>query len=154
MPTDSGIEVHAAELAQIVEAVFDTMLQLDVTQCDVPWRPDDARLMSFVHLTGDWNGAVLIECSQIQACRFAARFLSIDPVDTVDDVVRDVLGELANMIVGNVKSVLSPNLQLSMPSVVAASNHYSLHICGAEVRDRLTFRCSEGIFWVTVMSRR
>jgi chemotaxis protein CheX len=65
--------------------------------------PGADRLTSAVHLAGDWNGAVLLECDRRQACRFAGRFLSMDPSDTVDDVVRDVLGELANMIGGNLK---------------------------------------------------
>ena len=51
-----------------------------------------------VHLTGDWNGAALLECDRTQACNFAGRYFSADPSATVDDIVRDVLGELANMI--------------------------------------------------------
>jgi len=58
-------------------------------------------------MAGDWNGAILLECDRRQACQFAGRFLSLDPSDTVDDVVRDVLGELVNMIGGNMKCVLT-----------------------------------------------
>ena len=64
--------------------------------------------------------------------------------------MRDVLGELANMIGGNLKCVLAREVQLSMPSVVDGSD-YSLRVCGAEVRLRLAFQCAEGIFWITVL---
>ena len=90
---------------------------------------------------------------------FAARFLAREPSgddvvdDLVDDDVRDVLGELANMIGGNLKSVLSRGIQLSMPSVVDGSN-YSLRICGAEVRALLSFQCAEGIIWIRVLAIR
>jgi CheY-specific phosphatase CheX len=67
--------------------------------------------------------------------------------------VRDVLGELVNMIGGNMKCVLTRGIQLSMPSVVDGSD-YSLRICGAAVRERLAFRCAEGAFWVTVLATR
>jgi len=60
-----------------------------------------------VFLEGDWNGAVTLECTRDQACEFAGRFLQMDPPDTMDDDVRDALGELANMIGGNIKSAMS-----------------------------------------------
>jgi CheY-specific phosphatase CheX len=71
----------------------------------------------------------------------------------VDDVVRDVLGELANMIGGNLKCVLTPGIRLSMPSIVDGSD-YSLRVCGAEVPERLAFQCAEGPFWITALTRR
>ena len=77
----------------------------------------------------------------------------MDPPDTVDDVVRDVLGELANMIGGNMKCVLTRGIRLSMPSVVDGGD-YSLRVCGTKVRERLAFQCAEGLFWITVLATR
>ena len=159
VPIESRIEILPGELAQIVGSVFSTMMGLELTDCDTPWFPGGNRLTSAVQLTGDWNGAVLMECDGRQACRFAARFLAREPSgddvvdDVVDDDVRDVLGELANMIGGNLKSVLSRGIQLSMPSVVDGSN-YSLRICGAEVRALLAFDCAEGVIWIRVLAIR
>ncbi len=140
------------DLAQIVESVFGTMISLDVSESEAPWFSGGDRLTSVVHLAGDWNGAVLLECDRPQACRFAGRFLSVDPPGMVDDVVRDVLGELANMIGGNLKCALTPGIRLSSPSVV--DGDYSLRVCGAEIEERQTFQCAEGLFWVTVLSAR
>lgn len=142
-----------SELAQIVESVFGTMMGLEVGDCGTPWFPGGDRLTSAVHMAGDWNGALLLECDGRQACRFAGRFLSMDAPDTVDDVVRDVLGELANMIGGNLKCVLTRGIRLSMPSVVDGSD-YNLRVCGAEVQERLAFQCADGIVWITVLSTR
>ena len=151
MPTETTINILPTELAQIVESVFDTMMGLPAERCDTEWFPASDRLAASVHLTGDWNGAVMLECDSHQACSFATRFLSMDPFDEVDDVVRDVLGELANMIGGNLKCGMTPGIHLSMPTVVDGSE-YSLRICGTEVRDQLTFRFAEGLFWVTVLA--
>ena len=150
MLSDLSMEMLPSELAQIVESVFESMLGLEVHECAGPWFACGDRLTSAVHLAGTWNGAVLLECNRRQACSFAARFLSMDLTDTVDDNVRDVLGELANMIGGNLKSVLTPGIRLSMPSVV--DGDYSLRVCGAAVRKRLAFQCTEGLFWVTIMT--
>jgi chemotaxis protein CheX len=153
MPLELKTEVRRGELAQIVESVFRAMLNLEVGDCGTPWFPGENRLTSAVHLTGEWNGVVLVECDRGQACRFAGRYLSSDPPETVDDVVRDVLGELANMIGGNLKCVLTKGIRLSMPSVVDGSD-YSVRVCGAEVRERLSFQCAEGPFWITVLTTR
>jgi len=153
MSTEVSVELLSSELAQIVESVFATMMSLEVVQGRVPWFPSGDRLNAVLHLAGHWNGAVLVECDRRQACRFAGRFLSMEAPDSVDDVVRDVLGELANMIGGNLKCVLTRGIKLSMPSVVDGSD-YSLRVCGAEIRERLAFQCAEGVFWITVLTTR
>ena len=153
MPTEWSTEILPSELAQIVESVFASMLGLEVGRCGTPWFPNGDRLTAAVHMAGDWNGAVLLECDRRQACQFAGRFLSTEPPESVDDVVRDVLGELVNMIGGNMKCVLTRGIQLSMPSVVDGSD-YSLRVCGAKVRERLAFQCAEGPFWVMVLATR
>jgi chemotaxis protein CheX len=145
MPTELRIEVRLSELAQIVESVFATMLGLEAAECGKPWFPGADRLTSAVHLAGGWNGAVLLECDQRRACRFAGRFLSMDPFETVDNVVREVLGELANMIGGNLKRVLSQGIMLSMPSVMDGSG-YSLRVCGSRFGCGLHFTATMASF--------
>ena len=153
MPAELNLQIQPNQLAQIVESVFGAMMGVEASECGSPWFPNGERLTAAVHLAGDWNGAVLLECDRQQACRFAGSFLSIDPPDTVDDVVRDVLGELANMIGGNLKCVLTPGIRLSMPSVVDGSD-YGIRVCKAEICVRLAFHCAEGPFWVTVLATR
>jgi chemotaxis protein CheX len=153
MPTDANVTILRDDLRQIVESVFDTMLGLEVRAVDTPWFANGDRLSSAVHLAGHWNGAVLLECDMNQACRLAGRFLSMDPPSAVDDEVRDVFGELANMIGGNMKCVMTPGINLSMPCVVNGID-YTLRVCGAEVRDRLSFESAEGLFWVTILESK
>jgi chemotaxis protein CheX len=76
----------------------------------------------------------------------------MDPPDTVDDDVRDALGELANMIGGNLKSVMATDVRLSMPSVIDGTN-YELRVCGSGVHQRIGFQFDGGEFCVTVSSR-
>jgi chemotaxis protein CheX len=144
-------EVSVELLAQIVESVFLTMMNIEVSTGDAPWNHGADRLTSFVHLTGDWNGAVLLECSPLQACQFAGRMLSMDPPGIVDDDVRDVLGELANMIGGNMKCGMAAGVRLSMPTVMEGHD-YDLRVCGSQVLERLGFQCAEGHFWVTILT--
>jgi CheY-specific phosphatase CheX len=153
MPAELSAEILPDELAQIVKTVFGTMVSLEVDEWGTLWFPSGDRLTSAVHLTGGWKGAVLLECDWVVARRFACRFLSIDPSDMVDDLVRDVLGELANMIGGNLKCVLTQDIQLSMPTVVDGSG-YGLRVGGAEIQNQFAFQCAEGFFWITVLTTR
>lgn len=150
MPTESSIEIQLGELAQIVQYVFQTMVCLEVSESNQSWSTGGDRLTATIHLAGDWKGALALECGRKQACAFAARFLSMDPPAVVDDIVRDVLGELANMIGGNLKCVLAGGLKLSMPSVVDGTD-LSLRVCRAGIRERLVFECVEGVFSVAVL---
>lgn len=151
MPTELNVEILPNDLMQVVESVFGTMMNLDVGECGEPWFHSSDRLTSAVHLAGEWNGALLLECTGRQACRFTGRFLGMDAPDRVDDVVRDVLGELANMIGGNLKCVLTQGIRLSLPSVMNGSSD-RIADSGASCRARFAFQCDEGVIWITVVA--
>jgi CheY-specific phosphatase CheX len=153
MPAEARVEIHASDLAQIVQSVFDTMLTMRTVESETAWYPGSDRVTARVDLSGAWTGAVLLECGRGQACRFASRFLSVDPPDSVDDVVRAALSELANMIGGNLKCVMTPGIQLSMPSVVDGSDS-SMLFRGLELRERVALDSAEGVFWVTVVAAK
>jgi CheY-specific phosphatase CheX len=65
------------------------------------------------------------------------------------EVVPDVLGELANMIGGNIKCVLNLGLSLSIPLVTEGD--YVARAAGYEVRQRFIFECADGMFQVIVL---
>jgi chemotaxis protein CheX len=152
MSIEMPVDIVPGKLAQIVESVFATMMSLEVGEGGPTWYPSADRLTSAVHLAGDWNGTVLVECDRSQACRFAGRFLSVSPPDTVTDMVRDVLGELTNMIGGNLKCVLTQGVSLSTPCVVDGGAD-RLWIGGDGTRVQHAFQCVEGAFWITVFNR-
>jgi len=150
MLAESSIEIQMDELAQVVGYVFQTMLCLEVSESDQRWFPSGEQLTATIHLAGDWRGALALECGHKQARAFSGRFLSMDPPQVVDDVVRDVLGELCNMIGGNLKCVLAGGLKLSMPSVVDGADQ-RLRVCRAGIKERLVFECVEGVFSLVVL---
>jgi chemotaxis protein CheX len=70
-----------------------------------------------VSVTGAWRGHVLVSCSDGASRNAAAALLGIEIDDVTDDDVADALGELANIIGGNVKSLLPEPCALSLPHV-------------------------------------
>ena len=150
MTTSISLGVYRDDLARIVESVFRTMMDLEVSVSEVPWRQAADTVTSAVHFVGVWRGAALVECQARQACQFAAQFMGIALPATIDDDVRDVMGELANMVAGNLKSLLPRGVDLSMPSVIQGSD-YALHVCGMNAVERMAFSSAAGDFRITLI---
>lgn len=75
--------------------------------------------------------------------------MSLSPPVSLDDA-RDGLGEMTNVIAGNLKPVLPPGVGLSIPSVVQGSD-YSLRIWGGNLFETLCFDGGSGPFRITLV---
>ena len=111
-------------IRESTESVFRTMLALElgpgpsgIHRGAVSASHGVAALVGFA---GSWVGTGSVDCSPALACRFAGAMLSSVP-QSVDDDVLDAMGEIANMIIGNIKNsveaVVGP-MELSLPTVV------------------------------------
>jgi chemotaxis protein CheX len=90
---------------------------------------DGDRVTGCVHLSGAYTGSIMLQCSAPAARDAAAALFCIQPGDVTASEVVDAIGELANMVGGNVKSMLPGPSLLSLPSVV----HGQLSVPGAQV---------------------
>jgi chemotaxis protein CheX len=76
-------------------------------------------------------------------------FLGMD-VDEMNEDVEDAVGELANMLGGNVKSILSENgrdINLSLPSTITGQQ-YDFQPTKEAERIIIPFRCDAGEFTI------
>ena len=74
-----------------------------------------------VGIHGDWTGTVTLEMTPGTAETATRTMLHIGDAETVEDGdVSDALGELVNMIGGNIKSLLPSGSTLGLPMVVHA----------------------------------
>ena len=137
------------EVARIVESVYRTML--DATAQVVP---DTELCLEFpltaaVQYVGAWKGALILECSSHQAMLWAERLLPVDhPISR--DEAHDGLGELTNVIAGNLKPLLPGGVSLSMPAVIEGSD-YRLCLLGPLDREAVTFADESGRFRVAII---
>lgn len=73
-----------------------------------------------VSVTGGWQGVVTLELDEVVARTVTARMLAIpSPDEVTDGDVADAVGELVNMVGGNIKSLMPGPSVLSLPSVAA-----------------------------------
>jgi chemotaxis protein CheX len=87
------------------------------------------KITGCVHLTGAYTGSIMLQCSPPAARQAAAALFSIAPENVTQSEVVDAIGEIANMVGGNVKSMLPGPSALSLPSVVQGL----LSVPGAQV---------------------
>jgi len=151
MSTTIAIESGRTEIAQIVSDVFQTMLNLEITALEESQMEVESAsgLTATVQFLGESKGAVMLHCSTEQAIDFTARMLG-EPLESLNDDVRDVLGELANVIGGNLKSLFSPGVALSLP-LVADGQDYGVRLCEAHNTMTVGFTSQIGVFHVSLI---
>jgi chemotaxis protein CheX len=110
--------------------VFSTMLDMEVQFMGIASeaQTSDAGLISLVGITGEWGGSGVFCCSPVLASTICARMLgseldSANPV--IDEEVLDVVAEVTNMMIGNVKNgleMVTGPLAISVPTVIHGRN--------------------------------
>ena len=114
--------VSSDDIVAITSQVWWSFLDLEVAHVPAETAVLAGPVMSaVVRISGAWEGAVRVECPAQHAADAAARMFSIAPSTASDSDARDVLGELANVVSGNVKSLLPAPSALSMPTVTSAA---------------------------------
>ncbi len=150
MQSELQLECYRTDIFGLAESVFLSMLQLEVHVSDAEMPLDVEMITGAVYFAGAWKGALLVQCSREQAFEFTVRLMRIPFPTQLDEDVQDAIGELSNIIGGNLKPILPHGSALSMPSVVEGYPK-SLRICGAHPVIQLAFGRALGVFWLTVV---
>jgi chemotaxis protein CheX len=106
------------DIRDVTESVWINML--NATAEPRPYSADALRgpiLTGSVRMSGAWEGAVTIHCSHDLARAAAVALFALDASEPSEDEVRDALGELANVVGGNIKALLPGPTDLSLPRV-------------------------------------
>ncbi|MGI5169986.1 chemotaxis protein CheX [Spirillospora sp. CA-253888] len=108
------------DLQAITEQVWLSYLDPEGTDplVPVPAGPPAGAVAASVSVTGAWDGHVVFTCSRAASLRAASALLGVPADEVTDDDVADAVGELVNVIGGNVKSLLPDGCLLSLPHVV------------------------------------
>jgi chemotaxis protein CheX len=81
---------------------------------------DKAELLDFtgsISLSGDYRGGIYISAERPLLSRTMTVTTGIEPDDDGD--LEDMVGELANTVVGNARKTFGPGLNLSVPMVIS-----------------------------------
>lgn len=123
------VEVNENDLAEMVEQVWMSYLDPEGINPLIPTYDENqpSEVHSSVSITGSWTGHVVYASSTAAARRAAAAFLAMEVEEVSQEDMSDVLGELANIVGGNVKAMLPPGALLSLPQVMLAPENTTVY---------------------------
>ncbi|GAA1794878.1 chemotaxis protein CheX [Planosporangium flavigriseum] len=112
------------DLFAIAEQIWASYLDVEGTSplLEAPRTAPSSDVCASVSVTGAWVGHIVVSCSMPAARNVAAALLGIDLDGVAREDVTDALGELANIIGGNVKSLMPEPSALSLPIVLIDGN--------------------------------
>jgi chemotaxis protein CheX len=140
------------EIRRLVPTIWDAVLHLPLDPAEEMPQASHRMVSACVHIAGAWNGAVALSCDTDIASKAAViMFDLVDALPTTEEM-QDALGELTNMIGGNIKALLPEACHLSLPSAVEGSD-YSIRILRSRVVMRIPFCCGEHFISVSLFER-
>jgi chemotaxis protein CheX len=149
--TEDGV---LTTIVGITKGVFSTMVMLDVvdepplTEAVVTFHET---LTSMVGLAGSHTGILAVHCPKNLALLITSNMLGME-VTEIDDDVNDAMGEIANMIGGDIKHIFSPkgsDINLSIPTAIYGSD-YMLESMSSADSLVMPFECSGERFLLTL----
>ena len=112
-------------LIESAKEVFETMVFMDLTEATEPDQSnvEGWALLGTITFKGSLEGSLAICCNIPCAQAIAMNMLGIDTNEELtEDDTCDAIGEIANMVMGGVKSRLLENVgnpEISIPSVIS-----------------------------------
>jgi chemotaxis protein CheX len=137
-----------AQIDDITRTIWGTLFDLPLNRAGpAPLGPETV-VTGCVQIVGSWRGAVMLRCPMSLASTLADQMFRSGSALSVDDV-RDALGELTNVIGGNVKALFPGTCQLSLPAVVVGSD-YDLGVVDTSAVTTVAFTCDGQPLMVTL----
>jgi len=142
-----------AEISQFVTDTWSSLLGMKVSTTDKPFKPNDKKntLTGCVQIAGEWQGSITLYAPRELGKKVAATIYGLDQSDVNDQQIQDVIGEITNIIAGNIKSILPAPCSISLPSV--AITDYDLNHQDSETVTSVNFD-SEGLSFLVVMFQK
>lgn len=126
--TSLSEEQIAGYVIDATKEVFSTMVMMDVID-DFPLKEPVSRfkcsITGMVGFAGTYSGVISIHCPVTLALKVTTNMLGVE-CDEVNDDLNDAIGEIANMLGGSVKQVLSKgglDVKLSIPTVISGEDY-------------------------------
>lgn len=127
--------ISSEEIHSITDNVFTMMIGNPVElDSDSSRLVEHTPITGCVQIAGAWAGAVLVQTTGNFAAHAASKMLSIEETEVQKADCQDAMAEIANMIGGNIKSLVPGPSVLSLPTVTSGDD-FDIRIFGATVEN-------------------
>ena len=117
----------ARSIQESAEKVFKSMFAMEVEYNGFDRKSElqgGDEILSIIGIRGDWKGSFMFVCDPPSACHLVSTMLGVE-IAAQDNEVLDGVGELANILIGNLKDVLEvggKEVAMTPPTVVHGDN--------------------------------
>ena len=135
-----------------VDEVFQMMLGVNCVRIPGPLETEPESVTAVVGFGGLLSGACVFKCGSSAARKIAAHMTGME-FEEIDDIVKDGIGEICNMLAGAWKGKvpnLAANCGLSVPAVITGRD-YNLHVQAPEFQLRHAYQFEDAGFEVTIV---
>lgn len=140
-----------SDIETIAQTIWEATLGSPIALGGQDSLVEESQVTCLVHLHGAFQGAVMIQCPNTLGAKLTASMLQGPTLPSTEDVI-DALGELTNMLAGNVKPLLATPSSISLPTV-AFGPRFELGVSGTTVLARVPFICDGQPLVVTILER-
>ena len=102
----------------VAEGVFLTMAGMTANTLNAHVQGEEPTIASLLYYRRASEGTIVVNCDVSLAFDFTGRLMSLHTPTRVDRDVDDAMCELVNMIGGNLKGLLSPQTEISIPHLL------------------------------------
>lgn len=115
------MSIDAQILQQVVSDVCSGMLGLDMVPSDQSCCDETDALSAVIRISGGWDSLVQVLAPRATARVIASTMFATDVDCLSEEEIRDAVGEIVNMVGGNLKGIVEGESSLSLPCVGEAS---------------------------------
>lgn len=140
------------EVIEGTSEVFSSMLMVELESGPPIYsnRVDiESNISSMIGLGNGIRGVVAVHCPEKTAKKITSGFLGME-IESLDDDVKDAIGEIANMVAGNLKISFAKadvDIQIAIPTTIIGESFryagFSRAICIA-----VPFTMDDEVFWI------
>jgi chemotaxis protein CheX len=117
----------AHSIQERTDKVFKGMFAMEVNSNGFERRSElqaGNEVLSIIGIRGEWKGSFMLVCDPDSACRLVSTMLGAE-IPELNNEVLDGIGELANIVMGNLKDVLeegNKDVAITPPTVIHGDN--------------------------------
>lgn len=146
------MNVLEADVEQITRTLWSSLFDLSLTTAPVLRFGPGPVVTGCIQIVGAWRGAVVLRCPLPLARNLADQMFQGESVPTSEEI-RDALGELTNVIGGNIKALFPGPSQLSLPTVTIGAD-YELGVLESSPLTAVGFVCDGQPLTVSLLAAR
>ena len=139
------------QIRSTIRTVWSTQLGLEIHDAEHRVNPSGTpTITAAIHISGDFHGGIRLDCSRALIRRAASIMFNL-PEDQLNDAdERDVVGEITNVVAGNIKALIPGSNSISLPTIIDGSD-YKVSTLDVSSSDDFSFTLDGEQLTVTVL---